>query len=126
MREEVTYEKDVFGYPKVGTPVTICFLSDTYPGTVVWTVPSSRCIGVRQDDVTVVDGKYVYTPRTKGESEVYKECKARGGRFVRATATVSKVTRKSGHTFERTTYSVDDGGPSLFFGERRYYQDPSF
>jgi len=102
------------GIPEVGDGATYNFGSDCYPATVIKLSASGKTVWIQGDRVECVkvssglgadDGEYEFTPNPSAAIRVCTLRKDGSYRFV-------------GHgSRSRST---------VFFGIRRYYQDPSF
>lgn len=91
----------------IGMGGTICIGSDSYPCTVIDITPSGKTVTVQYDnytwasgDPTIGSAEYRYSRDENGRTEKFRYSK--------------KYKR-----WKNSSYRV-------YFGDRRYYQDPSF
>jgi hypothetical protein len=98
--------------PTVGTPVTLCYWSDNYPGTVIAVSESGKRITVQEDRATRVDDNGMSESQTweyerDPEGATYVFSQRKNGRWY--------LVGQEMHTT-----------PSCHVGSRRKYYDFSF
>lgn len=91
----------------IGAPATICIGSDSYPATVIDITPSGKTVTVQEDnyywisgDASIGNGEYKYSRNENGREMKFRYS-AKYGRW------------------KNSSYRI-------YFGDRRYYRDPSF
>lgn len=91
----------------IGAAATVCIGSDSYPYTVIDITPSGKTVTVQEDDHNYMSGD-----SSIGTAE-YKYTQNPNGRIMKFR--YSKKYKR----WKNTSYRV-------YFGHRRFYQDPHF
>ena len=109
--------------PKVGMGITICFMNDTYPATIVKVSPSGKTIWYQYDEVKWKSKKTGAVEKLEKLLGIAKEKEWEPVYVPNEKADIERASyRPARQEFRRSNKGEGRGGPRVSFAGKSYYR----